>query len=117
MKTDVRARVSGRRQNEPSALLVSMIVSPTIGLLLGLVVWAYLVRDWKWFVLLIVAGMGIVFYIVSPQLFSIRDDYSEREWRLTTSPPRERARVTGQPPTPAARTASGTTPKIPDRTA
>jgi hypothetical protein len=109
--------VPSGRQNEPSALLVSMIVTPTLALLLALIVWAYLVRDWKWFVLLIVAGAGVVFYIVSPQLFSIREDYSAREWCLTTSPPRERARVAGQRPTPAARTASETTPKIPDRTA
>jgi hypothetical protein len=93
-----------------------MIVTPTLALLLALIVWAYLVRDWKWFALLIVAGIGVVFYIVSPQLFSIRDDYSEREWCLTMAPPRERARVTGQRATPG-RTAGETTPKIPDRTA
>ena len=117
MKTDVRARVSGRRQNEPSAIVVSMIITPTLALLLGLVVWAYVVRDWEWFVLLIVAGTGAVFYIVSPQLFSIREDYSARDWSLTASPPRERARVTRQHPPAAGRTASETTPKIPDRTA
>lgn len=117
MKTDVAARVSNGRQKQPSALLLWMIVAPTMALVLALIVWAYLVHDWKWFALLIFSAIGVIFYLVSPQLFSIRDDYSEREWRLTMSPPPERARVSTPRPSTTGRAAGETTPKAPNRTA
>jgi hypothetical protein len=81
-----RARVAASRRRGPSRSLVAAIVVPVLALLAGLILWAFSVRDWTWFSLLIAAAVGVSGFVVAPDLFSIRDSAVPEDWCLTMRP-------------------------------
>jgi hypothetical protein len=73
MDSTEQARPSGTRRNRSSILLLSLIALPAFGLLVYLVVWAYLEQEWTWFALLLAATVGLIAVATSPHLFSLSD--------------------------------------------
>lgn len=72
MNRTERVRASGNRNKRPG-LLLSLIVVPTLALLVFLIAWAYSARDWTWFALLLAASIGLVAFVAAPHLFSLSD--------------------------------------------
>jgi hypothetical protein len=61
-------------------------VAPVLALLAGLILWAFSVRDWTWFSLLIAAAIGVSAFVVAPDMFSISNSTAPEEWCLTKPP-------------------------------
>jgi hypothetical protein len=68
------------RSAGPSPLLVATILVPTLVLVGYLIVWAYRIREWTWFGLLVAAGIGLLTFSLAPELFAIRDTQRSEEW-------------------------------------
>jgi hypothetical protein len=88
----------------PSRALVAAILIPVLALVGALTVWAYRVRDWTWFGLLLAAAVGLIAFVIAPDLFSITGQQRPDEWCLTM-------------PHGAPQTKSAERPKAPHRTA
>jgi hypothetical protein len=101
-------------------VIVAVLV-PALALLAYLTVWAYRVRDWTWFSLLLAAGIGLLAFAAAPQLFSLAEAKpasSPYEWCRTMTSPQQSDKIrehvtatTCGPSNPIRKT------KAPDRTA
>src|SRR5690242_8439136 len=85
MTSGERMRVHDGGRRGPSRKLVAAIVVPVLALLAFLIAWAFSVREWTWFSLLIAAAVGVSAFVISPDLFSINDTESlKHEWQVHT---------------------------------